>query len=219
MKKFYMTMAAMLFSFAAMAQGVEANIVVSPSPITFTADGKTVTYVEFSLVTAANDAFTSAGIVFEVPEGIKVNQVYDDEEEDYVTDITYPIATAKHTKMISPSSANPNRYTVAIASSSADMATLRTTTNVLVKIGFYAEESMADGDYQLTFGQCSNGSGTTTLARYTPDPVAITVASGTGINSINAADSKAPIFNLAGQRVSKAQQGVFIQNGKKIATK
>ena len=47
----------------------------------------------------------------------------------------------------------------------------------------------------------------------------INVGDGTGINSINAADSKAPVYNVAGQRVSKAQRGVYIQNGKKIAVK
>ena len=47
----------------------------------------------------------------------------------------------------------------------------------------------------------------------------LTVGEGTGINSINANDSNAPIYNVAGQRVSKAQKGVFIQNGKKVAVK
>ena len=47
----------------------------------------------------------------------------------------------------------------------------------------------------------------------------LTVGEPTGINSINAADSKAPIYNVAGQRVSKAQKGVYIQNGKKVAVK
>jgi len=46
-----------------------------------------------------------------------------------------------------------------------------------------------------------------------------TVGEATGINSINADDSNAPIYNVAGQRVSKAQKGVFIQNGKKVAVK
>jgi len=47
----------------------------------------------------------------------------------------------------------------------------------------------------------------------------LTVGKGNGINSINAADSKAPVYNVAGQRVSKTQKGVYIQNGKKIAVK
>lgn len=217
MKKLYMTMAAMLCGFAAMAQEVNdvpASVVVEP--LAFTADGKTVTTMEITLETADNAAFTSAGIVFELPEGITINKVYNEDEEDYVDDITYPIAKAGHTKMVNASSGNKNRYTLTVASGTA---TFRTSTKTIAKIGLVADEDMTPGDYQLTFGQCSFGNGTTTKRRYTPDAVAITVAPGTGINSINAADSKAPIYNLAGQRVSKAQQGVFIQNGKKIANK
>ena len=47
----------------------------------------------------------------------------------------------------------------------------------------------------------------------------LTVGKGDAINRINADDVNAPIYNVAGQRVSKAQKGVFIQNGKKVAVK
>lgn len=47
----------------------------------------------------------------------------------------------------------------------------------------------------------------------------LTIGEGDGINSINADDSNAPVYNVAGQRVSKAQKGVYIQNGKKVAVK
>ena len=47
----------------------------------------------------------------------------------------------------------------------------------------------------------------------------LVVGEGTGINSINADDNNAPVYNVAGQRVSKAQKGVYIQNGKKVAVK
>lgn len=48
----------------------------------------------------------------------------------------------------------------------------------------------------------------------------VTVGDGTGINGIiESADSNAPVYNLNGQRVNKAQKGVFIQNGKKVAKK
>jgi hypothetical protein len=57
------------------------------------------------------------------------------------------------------------------------------------------------------------------LATETTATIKVTVGDGTGINSINAADSKAPVYNLAGQRVSNAQKGVFIQSGKKVAVK
>jgi hypothetical protein len=41
----------------------------------------------------------------------------------------------------------------------------------------------------------------------------------TGISSINAEEQGAAIYNLAGQKVSKAQKGVFIKNGKKVVVK
>ncbi len=47
----------------------------------------------------------------------------------------------------------------------------------------------------------------------------LTIGEGTGINSINADNVNAPVYNLAGQRVSKAQKGIFIQSGKKVAVK
>ena len=43
---------------------------------------------------------------------------------------------------------------------------------------------------------------------------------GTGIETIKAAqNSDAPIYNLAGQKVSKAYKGIAIQNGKKFVVK
>ena len=47
----------------------------------------------------------------------------------------------------------------------------------------------------------------------------VTVTPATGIIKVNADDPNAPVYNVAGQRVSKAQKGIFIQNGKKVAVK
>ena len=41
----------------------------------------------------------------------------------------------------------------------------------------------------------------------------------TGINSVNAAADGSAIYNLAGQRVAKAQKGIYVVNGKKVAVK
>ena len=41
----------------------------------------------------------------------------------------------------------------------------------------------------------------------------------TGINGVNAAANGNAIYNLAGQRVSKTQKGVYVVNGKKVAVK
>ena len=41
----------------------------------------------------------------------------------------------------------------------------------------------------------------------------------TGISNLNAADNNSPIYNLAGQRLSKMQKGINIKDGKKIIIK
>ncbi|MBO6012779.1 MAG: hypothetical protein J6P82_04600, partial [Bacteroidales bacterium] len=41
----------------------------------------------------------------------------------------------------------------------------------------------------------------------------------TGIEQVNAAESAAACFNLAGQRVAKATKGLYILNGKKVLVK
>ena len=48
----------------------------------------------------------------------------------------------------------------------------------------------------------------------------ITLKNATGISTIeNAEQNGGEIYNLAGQKVSNAQKGVFIQNGKKYVAK
>ena len=50
--------------------------------------------------------------------------------------------------------------------------------------------------------------------------IAPTVAPvATGIENVNSQEAKGAIYNLAGQRVEKAQKGIFIQNGKKFVVK
>ena len=51
----------------------------------------------------------------------------------------------------------------------------------------------------------------------TVDP---TTAGATAISNVNAEmNANAPVYNLAGQRVARAEKGIFIQNGKKIILK
>ena len=46
--------------------------------------------------------------------------------------------------------------------------------------------------------------------------LAIQFSDATAIQNINATENGAAIYNLAGQRVSNAQKGIFIVGGKKI---
>lgn len=51
----------------------------------------------------------------------------------------------------------------------------------------------------------------------TVDP---TTAGATAISNVNAElNANAPVYNLAGQRVARAEKGIFIQNGKKVIMK
>jgi hypothetical protein len=57
---------------------------------------------------------------------------------------------------------------------------------------------------------------------YSQDDASFTITEGgtDGISSINADEQfGGAIYNLAGQKVSKAQKGVFIQNGRKVVMK
>ena len=52
------------------------------------------------------------------------------------------------------------------------------------------------------------------------DPVEATASEGTGIEHIEqAADDNAPMYNVAGQRVTKSMKGIIIQNGRKYVRK
>ena len=53
-----------------------------------------------------------------------------------------------------------------------------------------------------------------------PEAAQFAIAETTGISNVEKAEQKGgTIYNLAGQKVSKAQKGVFIQNGRKVVMK
>jgi hypothetical protein len=80
--------------------------------------------------------------------------------------------------------------------------------------------NVADGTYEVKLYAISMGDADgVSVADAEEVTCSLQVGEGTGINDIKALDSKAPIYNVAGQRVSKAQKGVYIQNGKKVAVK
>ncbi len=209
MKKFYMTMVAMLCGATAFAQ----TCTISVEDIQATAGEPA--YLEF-LINQDGTAVNGCGTVIELPQGMTVNEYYDEDDEAMKKDVEYPAAKSAFTTMLEQSPDNPQRYTLAVASTGS---TFKTSTNVMAKIGIIADKSMKDGDYEVTVGPTSFNLGTESVYPQDVFTVKVTVTGGTGINSINAADSKAPVYNMAGQRVSKTQKGVYIQNGKKVAVK
>lgn len=97
-------------------------------------------------------------------------------------------------------------------------------------VGVYAPMTVAEGDYFVSGGKLYKSAGTTNLKAFRAyidnksngegevklyiDGVA------TAISEINAdVQESGVIYNLAGQRVSKATRGIYVKNGKKVVVK
>lgn len=216
MKKFYMTMVAMLCGVAAMAQTTLTASDIKVESGATAAD----------LVIGADNAEPIAAISFRLalPEGVTARAArYITFNEDRVdmdavrTALDDEEAEAKdfYTIAIQDASDGNKQYAIysapvlAFLGNEGDLLTVPMTLS-----------GVADGTYEISIYKISIS---TPDARSIADAeeikVNLQVGEGTGINGINAADSNAPIYNVAGQRVSKAQKGVFIQNGKKVAVK
>ena len=214
MKKFYMTMVAMLCSAAAMAQ-----MTFSAAENVKAEAGQTA-YLEIKFAEDAPRVITAAACWVTLPEGFTIAQVWNEDDEKYVADVTYPAAKGGHDKRMikvaEDAAGNNNTYQFSAASNED---TFKAATDVMFKIGIAVPEGTAKGKYPVKVSKI-NFSDAANVASYQEGEITVQLeVGGTGINSINAADSKAPVYNLSGQRVSKAQQGVFIQNGKKVAVK
>ena len=233
MKKFYMTMVAMLCGVAASAQ------TFSSEDIAGVADGQTVSYLTLTLENAGALTYAGASITFpeaifvptgekkdveyvgdiysvDVVKGMSINQVWNEDDEGYVADIAFPMCKTTHDiKMFFSHPLYPNLYTVAVGSV-ANNVTFKTSSTTLVKIGLVFDPCVPAGEYDVTFKPTYTTGDVSPETDPEPFKVKLTIAAGTGINGVNADNNEnAPIYNLAGQRVNKAQKGIFIQNGKK----
>lgn len=85
----------------------------------------------------------------------------------------------------------------------------------LNKEKFTAADQIKVGDIVIVCGKLVNFNGT---YEFTTGNYIHSFVEGTGINNptINVLDENAPIYNLAGQRVSKDTKGILIQNGRKF---
>jgi hypothetical protein len=213
MKKIYMTMVAMLCGATAMAQ------IGSLTCADVALEAGNTAYIEVELVTDDATAISGIGFNLLLPEGVTVAQYYNEDDEEWVEDVTFPIAKAKH--QTGYQGAADGSLLVWCAGDNS--LSFRTTTTTVMKMGVTVSKEFANGEYELKFYNIalSDKSDPITPASFPVDDFTakLTVSGGTGINGINALDSKAPVYNVVGQRVNKAQKGVFIQNGKKVAVK
>jgi hypothetical protein len=221
MKKFYMTMVAMLCGVAAMAQ----TCTISAEPVEMVADGDLYYFDVVLNESEPGKLVTGAAFKVQFPKNGVFFRYYDEDEEDYVYNLTFPNSKSAHQTGMMVVSEDDNIFQISTAA--AGSTYFKTGTNVLAHIGIKADTTAPKAGYgkikfyDISFAAPDPNGGTAAVSVYPQEAfeVELTVEGGTKINSINANDSNAPVYNLAGQRVSKAQKGVYIQNGKKVAVK
>lgn len=225
MKKFYMTMVAMLCGVAAMAQN---ELVVEDQ--TFD-PGTTAGTLTIGLNNEA--AVTAVSFKLALPAGVKAKAVknftfnedridmakvcaaMEDEEAEAGDLYTFDRKSAGNDYMYSfyPQTSRYQDETgewvaVTFLGNSGDL--------IYVPLTFEA-----DGVYEIKLYDIgiANDEATAQSVATSTEATCTLYVGATGINDIKALDSKAPVYNVAGQRVSKVQKGVYIQSGKKVAVK
>ena len=171
------------------------------------------------LVASMTKDMTVAGwqMYLYLPEGVEIAQVFDEDEEEYVADITLSSTfhKAKHSCSVKKTAdgammliCSGGTETVALKSATeGELCTIGLTVADGVTSQAVAVKNVAVSDDQ---GVQSNQADTTFQL----------IIGSTGIVNIeNDAVNSGVFYNLAGQKVSNAQKGVLIQNGKKVVVK
>lgn len=198
MKKIFLMMAAFVATMTAMAQKatMEAG---------FDLDTKTIS------VYVTNDFdVTSFSFKFALPEGAKVAVAYDEDEDDDIQQIFRGADRLKGSKWTFDVRPAANDRTMVTAWGS----TLKGNSGVIATIQLEGElKGLVEFSDAQVAGKDADGNATgqMNLPNFSLDIA-------TAIEGIEAAaeNENAPMYNLAGQRVSRVQKGIFIQNGKKV---
>lgn len=229
MKKIYMTMIAMLCGVAAMAQ-VEATLDVEPVEV---AQGEKVA-IPLGLTSSESVCAIAFRIAF--PEGCafgtRMDEVYDEELDDDVLKEVYDFVidadrSQGHVGEVkelgtatAQDAADKEAGFLMFAVTSNPVKNFKKKTGTFATISIAASSDAVVGDnYVITVKNVAASTSAGVNVPMESITIPVKISKGTGINSINADDVNAPIYNIAGQRVSKAQKGVYIQNGKKVAVK
>jgi len=199
-----------LLSFAGNAMG--------QSTLTLTAEDVVIGAGETAeLILSMENSFEMAAwsVTLYLPQGIKL--AYDEEEEEYCielssrhkkkhsVDVTYPTADGGYLINVAAGTSVPpvitgNEGEVATLTLEADPTFTGTATGKISKIQGSTQDAVQtnqEGDVEFSIKE----------------------KTATGINSVNMDAQNGKIYNLNGQRVEKAQNGIYIQNGKKVVVK
>lgn len=199
MKKIFTLMAAFALTLVANAQKAEFSV---------TGDG-----TDWIVISLNNDFNCGAfGFKLDLPEGAKL--AFDEDEEDYVYEKN-SARLAKRFKVACQTTATG--YSINIYD-----GTVKGNEGELVRFKLAAPTTGTATFSEINFTDVGeDGKGTTSVYVDGDKTKVVTVdLKATAINRISAEETKSGvIYNVAGQRVSKAQKGIFIVDGKKVAIK
>ena len=171
------------------------------------------------LVASMTKDMTVAGwqMYLYLPEGVEIAQVYDEDEEEYVADITLS-STFHKAKHSCSSKRTTDGAMMLICSGGTETVALKSATEgELCTIGLTVADGVTSQAVAVKNVAVSDDQG---VQSNQADTTFQLIIGSTGIVNIeNDAVNSGVFYNLAGQKVSNAQKGVLIQNGKKIVVK
>ena len=171
------------------------------------------------LVASMTKDMTVAGwqMFLYLPEGVEIAQVFDEDEEEYVNDITLSSTfhKAKHSCSVKKTA---DGAMMLICSGGTETVALKSATEgELCTIGWTVADGVTSQAVAVKNVAVSDDQG---VQSNQADTTFQLIIGSTGIVNIeNDAVNGGVFYNLAGQKVSNAQKGVLIQNGKKVVVK
>ena len=197
--KFFVAAVATMIAGSMNAQTITANDVEIEA-------GKT---AEVTFTITAETKAAIAEFKLDLPEGIAIQ--YDEDEEDYVYELGGDMTVKTHAATIKKQTSGA--YYVLVSNNSGKE--FKAESGDYLTVTLEASETAVSGEAKMRDIILGN------LAAQQMNTVEeatfkITVPVTEGISDVKADGSKAPVYNVAGQRVENAQKGLYIQNGRKI---
>ncbi len=191
---------ALLFSGSAMAQ------VISASQITIASNG----IADLDVIYEQTDeALTGAQFSITLPTGLDIT--YDaDEAFDYVYETPQ--------KGYSVNINDKDGYYVVVMTRKNNKVSALTSATTLIKLNLTSKDA-AEGSAVIKISGVTFAKNGVSVKGNADFEVPVKISSTDGISSISAEETGAAVYNLAGQKVSKAQKGLFIKSGKKFVVK
>ena len=171
------------------------------------------------LVASMTKDMTVAGwqMYLYLPEGVEIAQVYDEDEEEYVADITLSSTFHKAKHSCSVKKTADNAMMLICSGGTETVALKSATEGELCTIGLKVADGVTSQAVSVKNVAVSDDQG---VQSNQADTTFQLIIGSTGIVNIeNDGVNGGVFYNLAGQKVSNTQKGVLIQNGKKVVVK